>query len=131
MSAISDPGETGGAPIDLDHLRRITFMDAALERELLSLFSARASVTLMEIEQAGSEGERSKAAHRLVGAARAIGANRLADAAQAIELGPKLSADNVEALSDAMDSVVTFLEKRLGSAAEREAFEPHQAASAG
>lgn len=131
MSAVGDPSEAGGEPIDLDHLRRITFMDAALERELLSLFSARASVTLVEIERANSDDARALAAHRLVGAARAIGANQLAEAAQAIEAAPKLNAGSVEALSNAMDSVVTFLEKRLGSVPPSEAFQHSRAASAG
>ncbi len=105
-------------PIDLDHLRNITFRDAGLERELLALFGSRAATALTEIEQAGSEEERSAAAHRLSGAAKAIGANDLADAAEAIEESGTLTADNVGALSSAMAAVIAFLEGKLSQGAD-------------
>lgn len=113
MATATQTNVQADQPIDLDHLRSITFRDEALERELLGLFSARASVALIEIEKAGSDKERADAAHRLVGAAKAIGANVLAEAAQAIETTPQLNRDNVDALTTATASVIAFLESKL------------------
>lgn len=121
MATSGDTAHSGDTPIDLDHLRMITFRDEALERELLGLFSARASVALMEIEKADSDRARADAAHRLVGAAKAIGANELAEAALAIETEPKLSRDNVDALSTATASVIAFLETKLATGQAKDA----------
>ena len=70
--------------IDEDHLSRQTFGDATLAREVLTLF----------IDQCAADGprlshlapcERSALAHRLKGAARGIGAFRLAATLETIE----------------------------------------------
>lgn len=113
MSAAIEKANLAGGPIDLDHLRGITFSDMTLEQELLGLFSERASASLTAIEHAGSTKERSDAAHRLVGAARAIGANEVAEAAQVIEAEGILSEDSVGALSRSMAELIGFLENRL------------------
>lgn len=100
-------------PIDLAHLRAITFDDRRLESEVLALFGERASASLIAIEQTDSDEERGHAAHRLVGAARAIGANELASAAAEIERTRTLTPEAVDALSEAMAAVIGFLETRL------------------
>lgn len=71
--------------IDLDHLARQTGGDQELERELLALFAQQCVRHLRTIHQAQDAGSRIDAAHTLKGAARAIGAWQVADAADAIE----------------------------------------------
>ena len=100
-------------PIDVDHLRTITFDDQKLEWEVLALFGERASAALIAIEQSESAKDREEAAHRLVGAARAIGANDLANAAQEIEEAETMTAELVASLSRATAAVISFLEVRM------------------
>ncbi len=113
MPASTMPSDRRQDPIDLEHLRTITFDDRRLESEVLALFGERASASLIAIEQTDSDDERGQAAHRLVGAARAIGANELASAAAEIERTGSLTPEAVDALSDAMAAVIGFLEARL------------------
>ena len=78
--AETDPGP---GPIDLDHLKRMTCGEKALEREVLALFlkqSASLAAALAE-----RSGETARLAHTLKGSARSIGAFRLADLAAAVE----------------------------------------------
>jgi HPt (histidine-containing phosphotransfer) domain-containing protein len=71
--------------LDLAHLSRQTFGDAALEREVLALFEQQC-VRLVPIIAAASEPvERADAAHTLKGAAGAVGAWRLASIAGTLE----------------------------------------------
>lgn len=115
MSASTKPSDPAPEPVDVDHLQMVTSGDAKTEREVLTLFSQRAAAALVAIEQAETRRERHDAAHRLVGGARAIGANELAEAAKAIEMAEVLDADDIAALSQAMASVISFLEARLNS----------------
>jgi HPt (histidine-containing phosphotransfer) domain-containing protein len=71
--------------IDLDHLARQTGGDHDLERELLALFAQQCVRHLRAIHQSQDVRARLDAAHTLKGAARAIGAWQVADAADAIE----------------------------------------------
>src|SRR5215212_12029875 len=71
--------------LDLVHLARQTFGDRDLEREVLALFEAQCRRLLPILAGAGREGERSDAAHTLKGAARAVGAWRLAALADELE----------------------------------------------
>ena len=71
--------------IDLDHLAVQTGGDLELERELLALFAQQCVRHLRTIHQAADARTRMDAAHTLKGAARAIGAWQVADAADAIE----------------------------------------------
>lgn len=100
-------------PIDFEHLSSITFGDRALESEVLGLFGERASASLIAIEQSPDADTREAAAHRLVGAARAIGANQLAAAAEEIERAGELSPKAIESLSEAMAAVIEILEDRM------------------
>lgn len=71
-------------PIDHEHLHRITMGDKNLEREVLAMFlnqSAKYLARLAELpEHAGD------VAHSLKGAALSIGAVRVAEAAQELEM---------------------------------------------
>ncbi|POR48919.1 MULTISPECIES: Hpt domain-containing protein [Bosea] len=71
--------------IDLAHLARQTGGDHALERELLALFAQQCVRHLRTIHAGADAQTRMDAAHTLKGAARAIGAWQVADAADAIE----------------------------------------------
>ncbi|MGX1787317.1 Hpt domain-containing protein [Bosea sp. NPDC055332] len=70
--------------IDLVHLSRQTGGDAELERELLTLFAQQCARHLRAIH-AGDANARRDAAHTLKGAARAVGAWQVAEAADRIE----------------------------------------------
>jgi len=71
-------------PIDLVHLARMTLGERSLEREVLELFDSQATVLLARMRRAGAAGVPALA-HTLKGSARAIGAVRVAQAAEAIE----------------------------------------------
>jgi HPt (histidine-containing phosphotransfer) domain-containing protein len=71
--------------IDLDHLARQTGGDHALERELLALFALQCVRHLRTIHGGTDAQARMDAAHTLKGAAQAIGAWQVADAADAME----------------------------------------------
>ena len=79
---------TSARPIDSAHLARYTLGDASLEREILGLFIAQAPQTLARLREADSERSWREAAHTLKGSARAVGAWRLAKAAEDCEQGP-------------------------------------------
>ncbi|MGG7517645.1 Hpt domain-containing protein [Allorhizobium undicola] len=89
-------------PVDLDHLARQTMGDTALEAEVLTMFARQVRVCLQDIAE-NAEG-RKALAHKLKGAAAAIGAFGVAEAAGAVEAGQddaatlaRLSAAVVEA----------------------------------
>ena len=65
-------------PVDLVHLRRFTFGDAALEQEILGLFVEQTPKTIAALRSATTLQDWKMAAHSLKGAARAIGAWRVA-----------------------------------------------------
>ena len=73
--------------IDLVHLARQTMDDPGLENELLEMFdrqSRRIVADLMENDQ-GDARSHANLAHKLRGSALALGAHRVASAAQAFE----------------------------------------------
>jgi HPt (histidine-containing phosphotransfer) domain-containing protein len=86
--------------IDLVHLARQTGGDAELERELLTLFAQQCARHLRAIH-GGDANVRRDAAHTLKGAARAIGAWEVAEAADRIEqqLGSAPREDALDALT--------------------------------
>lgn len=74
-------------PIDLVHLAAQTMGDKALEAEILQMFAKQARCLVQDI--AGARGETVTAlAHRLKGSARAVGAFRVASAAERLEAEP-------------------------------------------
>jgi HPt (histidine-containing phosphotransfer) domain-containing protein len=72
-------------PLDLDHLARQTLGDGALEREILSLFRRQANLMMRRLSEARAGEDVRVTAHTLKGSARAIGAWRVAAAAEAVE----------------------------------------------
>ena len=72
-------------PIDRAHLSRQTLGDRDLEREILSLFVRQSVMLGKRIEHSVAGSERRDLAHTLNGSARAIGAWRVAEAAEAVE----------------------------------------------
>ncbi|MCK1642795.1 Hpt domain-containing protein [Bradyrhizobium sp. 157] len=79
----SPPLAPGDGPIDFEHLDRMTFGDAGLEREVLTMFSAQSARLVHTL--AAIPADASALAHTLKGSARAIGAFAVADAADRLE----------------------------------------------
>lgn len=102
------------SPVDIPHLQTLTMSDPILEREVLALFSNRASSALKGILKADATGRRA-AAHKLAGAARAIGAWELAAVAGEIEARETIAPSTAEALSRTMTDVVDYVTLRLTS----------------
>ena len=78
----------GGPPLDLVHLSRQTLGDRALEMELLGLFDKQAGQIIARLDSdlcASDRKWRHDLSHTLKGSARAVGAVRVAAAAQAYE----------------------------------------------
>lgn len=80
----SPPLVPDDASIDMDHLRRMTMGDSAVEREVLAMFAAQAAELVERLAAAPADADR--LAHTLKGSARAIGAFRVAEAAADLEL---------------------------------------------
>lgn len=77
-------GEGTAAPLDLGHLERQTFGDRALRDEVLAMFLDQLDAAGGELAAADADRRRALA-HRLKGAARAVGAFAVADCAELIE----------------------------------------------
>jgi HPt (histidine-containing phosphotransfer) domain-containing protein len=106
--------EAAVQPIDRKHLARYTMGDAGLEREILALFVGQAPMTIDRLRLADSDKAWREAAHTLKGSARAVGAWRLATAAEVAEqlLGRQSGTAGRAAISDvekAFDEVAAFI----------------------
>ena len=66
-------------PIDLVHLARYTMGNKTLEKEILDLFVDQSRLTLERLTAASNDKEWRDQAHALLGSARAVGANCVAD----------------------------------------------------
>jgi len=82
-----------GRPIDTAHLAQMTMDDADLQREVLLIFIEQLSAARLEIPSVQGE-DRKRLAHKLKGAARAVGAFALSDCAERLMEHP----DDTEAL---------------------------------
>ena len=89
-------------PIDLVHLARQTAGDRTLERELLVLFSQQCVRQLRTIHAEADARARADAAHTLRGAASAVGAWQVAEAAGVVE---RLAANGAAPGEAAMDAL--------------------------
>jgi HPt (histidine-containing phosphotransfer) domain-containing protein len=88
-------------PVDLQHLRRYTLGDAALEKEILDLFVGQAPVSVQQLATAQDAKSWTMAAHSLKGSARSVGAMEVADLAAAAEgLGYADAAGRDRAVAD-------------------------------
>ena len=72
-------------PVDLVHLARQTLGDRSLEREVLQLFVRQSEICLARLRGAADQAAWTAAAHSIKGSARAIGAWRVARAAESAE----------------------------------------------
>jgi HPt (histidine-containing phosphotransfer) domain-containing protein len=99
----SPPLAPDDGPIDIAHLQRMTLGDAGLEREVLAMFSAQ-SVRLAAglVDPSADAGA---LAHMLKGSARAVGAFRVAEAAEELETILRNGADPSRALAEIDDAV--------------------------
>jgi HPt (histidine-containing phosphotransfer) domain-containing protein len=77
--------------IDVQHLGRMTLGEAALEAEVLALFSAQSRELVIRLKAIPPDA--AALAHTLKGSARAIGAFRVAEAALGLEAAMKNSGD--------------------------------------
>jgi HPt (histidine-containing phosphotransfer) domain-containing protein len=95
MSSVTSAPEASA--VDLDHLKRMTLGDVALEREVLQMFLKQTSSLLVELADAPTQ--TGALSHKLKGSARAIGAFRLADQAAALEHAARQGQDRAAALA--------------------------------
>jgi len=109
------PGQGGAAPVlDLDHLRTYTMDDAGLERELLGIFQLQMYEHLSGLRQAKGAADWKFAAHTLKGAARALGAGRVADAADGLEqLGYEAGAEDKARLLSHLEDEIALCESAV------------------
>lgn len=73
------------APIDLDHLNRYVFGDAALLAEILGIFREQSALLTAQMTPSMDAEAWHLAAHTLKGAARGVGAWALGEAAEHAE----------------------------------------------
>ncbi len=106
-------GEAGGSPVlDLDHLRGYTMDSPGLERELLAIFQVQMREHLTGLRQARSPEDWKFSAHTLKGAARAMGAGRVADAAAGLDnAGFEASADEKARLLSRLEDDIAACER--------------------
>jgi HPt (histidine-containing phosphotransfer) domain-containing protein len=109
----SPPLAPDDGPLDSGHLARMTLGDAGLEREVLAMFSGQAVHLMARLATLAPGGRSSEAgssailplAHTLKGSAQAIGAFRVADAAEALEAAIRNGDEPAEALAGLKDAV--------------------------
>ncbi len=105
------------SPIDLAHLSEQTLGDRRLQRELLCLFSAQSPRLLAQIRAVWHDenGTLNDLAHQLKGSARAIGAFRVAAAAETLEsIAPKDAGQApLAALAEALEEAIAAIESQL------------------
>jgi HPt (histidine-containing phosphotransfer) domain-containing protein len=99
----SPPLAPDHCPIDIEHLQRMTLDDAGLEREVLAMFASQAISLMRELAAASSDSW--ALVHTLKGSARAIGAFRVAEAAEFLEDVLQQGDDPSEALDELTDAV--------------------------
>lgn len=122
-SGISNDIAPPAAPVlDLVHLSRQTFGDHALEKELLTLFDRQTAHFSARLAAPGVTGDaiwRAEIVHTLKGSARAVGAFRVGDAAEAYEAalreggpgGARLKDELANSIAEARDAIAGLFEK--------------------
>ena len=103
--------------IDLEHLSRMTLGERGLEAEVLTLFDRQAAVLLARMRDSAPAAV-AAFAHTLKGSARGIGAWRVAEAADAVEMNavrpdPGGVAGAVTRLAAAVDETKDVIADRL------------------
>jgi HPt (histidine-containing phosphotransfer) domain-containing protein len=99
----SPPLAPDDGPIDLAHLKRVTLGDRSLEREVLAMFAGQSAGLIRALT--GLPANAATLAHTLKGSARAIGATRVTEAAEWLEISMRGNASTRDALAALRDSV--------------------------
>ncbi|MCO6186212.1 Hpt domain-containing protein [Rhizobium sp. L1K21] len=107
--SISGGQHSRSNPIDLVHLARQTMGDRDLELEILMTFARQARQVVGEFASCSNDA-RVKAAHRLKGAAEAVGAFHVSDAAAEVENGA-LDAAHIAKIGAAVLEAENFILK--------------------
>jgi HPt (histidine-containing phosphotransfer) domain-containing protein len=115
-------GQPWSDAIDLDYLRRFTLGNAALEAEVLRLFSDQAPLYLEQLRTATSAKAWAEAAHTIKGSGAAIGARRLASIVEMVERldiesaaarDEDFRAQAIEAVTGALEEVRRCIDRLL------------------
>lgn len=105
--------------IDLEHLRRTTLGDPALESELFGMFREQCALWIRVLDPKGDAQSWKSATHALKGMSRGLGAFALADACEAAEaLGG--DAGTPVARSVALERLRAAMDEALAAAAKLE-----------
>jgi HPt (histidine-containing phosphotransfer) domain-containing protein len=107
----SPPLAPDDGPIDRLHLARMTLDDASLEREVLAIFAGQSAGLMQRLS--GLPSDAAELAHTLKGSALAIGAFRVADAAEWLESTLRNNEDSSEPLM-ALDDAVAETGQTIG-----------------
>ena len=114
--------EQQNAPVNISHLEMFTEGDKEMERELFSLFSEQADLTLDDMEQYCEEShanEWKSAAHKLKGAAANLGAEKLSALCFEAESGFTAPRDKKRAILSSIrksyKEVQSFLDQRIAA----------------
>ncbi|WP_342361477.1 Hpt domain-containing protein [Terrarubrum flagellatum] len=115
--AASPPDSYSARDLDLVHLARQTAGDRVLEREVLGLFRDQTVRMLAAMAMAVRNGRQARdAAHTLKGAARGVGAFRVADLAEIVETaGDESIASAVADLSAAAEDARNLIDRLLAN----------------
>ena len=100
--------------LDRDHLARYTLGDAALEAEVLDLFIGQMPTTLSLLRGSQSPRDWVCAAHSIKGAARTVGAWKLAQVAELAEQRAE-SAAQWEELADVIGASVDEVRRHIAA----------------
>ncbi len=110
-STVESAGRARPDPaVDLSILRAQTGGDPNLEREVLGLYLSRCVDDLARLKAADTPDGRRRAAHAMVGSARAVGATSVARLAAAIEKG---NAAPIASLETALAEARRFIAAHL------------------
>ena len=104
------------AAIDLEHLARMTLGERGLEVEVLALFDRQAAVLLARMGNS-TPAAVAAFAHTLKGSARGIGAWRVAEAADAVEM--KASRSDAAEVAAAVRRLVAAVDEAKAVIADR------------
>jgi HPt (histidine-containing phosphotransfer) domain-containing protein len=102
--------------VDPDRLRTLRADYGDLATELLALFETTATATIAELRaalEAGDRDEVRRLAHRLKGSARNVGANAMAERADALEQVPPDAAAALDRLAAALEPTCAQLRATL------------------
>lgn len=115
-AAGSGPASHAAAVLDASVLASQTGGDVALEREVLALFRRQARLLLFRMEATTDPAGRRDVAHRMKGAAAAVGARHVEAAAAALEAAAARGAPLEEAvavLAERVAEAVRAIDARL------------------